>query len=127
MELLLTLVGNDSPVDLKGCAISAVVGSILTPAAHSELGSATDAYLMEVEDEGASTLRNKSIFFVGELLEQGKQVPKIIKEYLSFALGQDGMEKFWSNHGVEAPTLPSHTLYLESALFLLYSYTDAFL
>ena len=64
----------------------ALAGCILTPSAYNYLKSASDQYLIEVEDEAASTLRNNSIFLLGELLLKGKQAARILKEYTSYVL-----------------------------------------
>lgn len=95
----------------------------------------SDQYLMDVEDEGESNIRNKSTYFLNELIDHnkyGKKCIDFLRDYstqifLNLQNIEANVESYLKNKHLPNRTLSIPELYTESALFILYSFTDELL
>lgn len=82
MELYMTLYSSEVKLNNDLALYLCIVSSFLGEGHYRDYIKKTDQYLMEIENEGDTNIRNKSIYFIGTLFEI-KDYEKRSKKILS--------------------------------------------
>jgi hypothetical protein len=86
---MMTLYGSRAKITVEKVVYLCVISTYLCQGQYSKYCTFSDQYLMDVEDEGETNIRNKSTYFLNELIEHqkiGEKCVKILTEYCSEVL-----------------------------------------
>ena len=135
MELFTILLDNKMKLDLDRVIYLAIISTFMGAKQYSNYVAYSDNYLMDIEDEGQVSIRNKAIFFLLELIETpkyGRKCKELLTEYIEVVLANlnaihENVTTFLAKHSLPLEKVKTAEIYTESALFILNSFTDELL